>query len=117
MPRPVEMVRSTLLRPGSQCTRWLGGRAWLIFLGWIAVTSSVYTVAHVTGPHWLNSGPVFNVIGLSAVGAILVGARRNARGRRLPWYLFALAQALFVAGDVLAYNYTRFFGKTLPFPS
>jgi signal transduction histidine kinase len=111
------MVRPTLLRPGNQCTHWLRGRAWLIFLGWIAVTSSEYSVAHVTGPHWLNSGPVFNVIGLSAVGAILVGARRNARGRRLPWYLFALAQALFVAGDVLAYNYARFFGKTLPFPS
>jgi signal transduction histidine kinase len=111
------MVRPTLLRPGNQCTHWLGGRAWLIFLGWIAVTSCAYSVAHVTGPHWLNSGPVFNVIGLSAVGAILVGARRNARARRLPWYLFALAQALFVAGDVLAYNYARFFGKTLPFPS
>jgi signal transduction histidine kinase len=31
--------------------------------------------------------------------------------------LFALGQALFVAGDVLAYNYERFFGRPLPFPS
>ena len=56
----------------------------------------------MTGPHWLNSGSVFNLIGVSAVAAILVGARRNLPGRRLPWYLFALGQTLFVLGDVFA---------------
>jgi hypothetical protein len=33
------------------------------------------------------------------------------------WYLFAFGQALFVAGDVVAYNYVEFFGRQLPFPS
>jgi signal transduction histidine kinase len=103
-----------LLRPGGEPVLWLRGRAWLFFLGWIAVVTSAYSVAHVAGPHWLNSGYVFNVIGLSAVAAILVGARRNAHGRRLPWYLFALAQALYVLGDVFADNYGRFFGGPLP---
>ena len=83
----------------------------------MAVITLAYCAAHLVGPHWLNSGPVFNLIGLSAVVAILVGARHNARGRRLPWYLFALGQALFVLGDVLAYNYERIFGEATPFPS
>ena len=97
--------------------RRLQDRAWLLFLGWMTVFAAAYSVAHVTGPHWLNSGSVFNAIGLSAVAAILVGARRNAPGRRLTWYLFALAQAIFVTGDVLGYNYERFFGTPPPYPS
>ena len=83
----------------------------------MSVVSCAYGVAHVAGPHWLNSGVVFNAIGFSAVVALLVGARRQARGRRLPWYLFALGQVFFVTGDVLLYNYERFFGKAPPFPS
>ena len=89
----------------------LAGRAWLLYLaGALALN-----VAYVFGP--LNFGPVFNLVGASAVIAIVVGARRNARGDRLPWYLFAFGQATFVAGDVLAYNYTALFGGELPFPS
>ena len=74
-------------------------------------------LAYLVGPLWLNAGPVFNAIGASAAVAIVVGARRNRPSRRLPWYLFAAGQSLFVVGDVLAYNYTRFFGGELPFPS
>ena len=80
----------------------------------MAVATCAYGVGHVAGPHWLNSGLVFNVIGVSAVVAILVGARRNVRGRRLPWYLFALGQTLYVLGDVFQNNYGRFFGGALP---
>ena len=36
---------------------------------------------------------------------------------KLPWYLFALGQTFFVIGDVITYNYDRFFGTELPFPS
>jgi signal transduction histidine kinase len=86
----------------------------VIFLGWMAAVTSAYGVAHFTGPHWLNSGPAYNVIGVSAVVAILVGARRNVPGRRLPWYLFALGQTLYVLGDVFSDNYGRFFGGALP---
>ena len=92
-------------------------RLWLHYLIAVSGLTALYLTAHFTGPAFLNSGAVFNVIGGSTVVALLVGARRNARGHRLPWYLFALGQALFVTGDVLAYNYQRFFGKPLPFPS
>ncbi len=91
--------------------------AWSAYLGAVATLTTAYVAAHFVGPHWLNSGPVFNLIGGSAVVALIVGARRNSPDRRLSWYLLALAQAFFVTGDVLAYNYARFFGTPLPFPS
>jgi signal transduction histidine kinase len=84
---------------------------WLLYIAAVSAVAIVY----LAGP--LNEGPVFNLIGASAVVATIVGARRNSPEHRLPWYLFALAQAMFVSGDVLSYNYTRFFGGELPFPS
>ena len=89
---------------------------WLFYLLWMVVVSGAYGIAHFFGPEWLNSGPVYNVIGASPICALLAGARRQPRGRRLPWRLAAAAQTLFVVGDVLAYNYERFFGSMLPFP-
>src|SRR2546426_485113 len=89
------------------------GRAWLAYsLGLIVVA-----VVYLFGPAAANAGVVFNVIGASAIVAIIVGTRLNRPYRRLPWYLFAAGQAVFVTGDVLAYNYERFFGGKLPFPS
>jgi signal transduction histidine kinase len=114
MPKLREVNRFALLRPGGACWRWLGDWAWLVFLGWMAIATAVYAAAHFTGPHWLNSGLAFNVSGVSAIAAILVGARRNPPGRRLPWYLFALGQTLFVLGDVFSDNYRLFFGGELP---
>jgi diguanylate cyclase (GGDEF)-like protein/PAS domain S-box-containing protein len=105
-------MRAPIRNPSS-----LRPRAWLAYLAAIAVLTSAYILAHFVGPHWLNSGPVYNIIGGSTVVALIVGARKNSADRRLPWYLFALGQAFFVIGDVLAYNYERFFGGALPFPS
>jgi diguanylate cyclase (GGDEF)-like protein/PAS domain S-box-containing protein len=76
---------------------------------------TVVSIAYLAGP--LDAGPVFNAIGFSACIAIVVGVRKHKPLTRLPWYLIALGQSLFVAGDVLAYNYRAFFGKPLPFPS
>ncbi|MGH2943734.1 MAG: hypothetical protein ACRDLN_13275, partial [Solirubrobacteraceae bacterium] len=88
-------------------------RLWSAYL---AITVCV-GVAYLLGPGWINVGPVFNLIGASAALAIAWGARRNLRGGRLPWYLVAAGQLLFVGGDVLAYNYERIFGRELSFPS
>ena len=71
--------------------------------------------AYLAGP--LNAGPVFNAIGFSGVAAIVVGARMHRPAARRAWYLIALGLALFVSGDVLAYNYTALIGGPLPFPS
>ena len=37
--------------------------------------------------------------------------------QQLPWVLFALGQLFFVTGDVLSYNYEKFFGQELPYPA
>ncbi len=88
-------------------------RAWVMYLVALVPVSAIY----LFGPRFANTGIVFNLIGASAIVAIIVGSRVNRAYRRLPWYLFAAGQAFFVAGDVLAYNYKRFFGGELPFPS
>jgi PAS domain S-box-containing protein len=87
-------------------------RAWALYLaiGGAALTAFVFV-------HSIRVGPLFNVIGLSASVAIVVGARMHEPRQRLPWYLVAIGQALFVAGDVITYNYERFFGTAPPFPS
>jgi diguanylate cyclase len=60
---------------------------------------------------------VFNLIAISSPIVILIAVRLWKPQTRLPWYLFALGQTFFVAGDVITYNYERFFGTSLPFPS
>jgi signal transduction histidine kinase len=92
-------------------------KGWLLFLVWMAFLTGAYFLVLLVRPHGLAAGPVFNLVGLSAVFALIVGAKSRPAGARLPWYLFALGQFLFVVGDVLAYNYKDFFGSSLPYPS
>jgi diguanylate cyclase (GGDEF)-like protein/PAS domain S-box-containing protein len=82
---------------------------------WFPALAGVVAVLYLAGP--LNAGPVFNLLGASGAVAISVGVRRWQPRARLGWDLIALGQALFVAGDVLAYNYNALFGGELPFPS
>jgi diguanylate cyclase (GGDEF)-like protein/PAS domain S-box-containing protein len=65
----------------------------------------------------LQFGLFFNAISLSAVVAILLGVRLHRPRHVVPWYLFAIGQLLFAAGDVVTYNYPSLFGTELPFPS
>jgi len=90
---------------------------WWPYLIAVALLTGGYALARFSGPEWLRSGLVFNLIGGSSVAALILGARRNSRRSRLPLYLLAVGQALFVASDVLAYNYERLFGGPMPFPS
>jgi signal transduction histidine kinase len=88
-------------------------RAWWLFLLLMTPVVGLY----LFGPKTLNAGPVFNAIGLSAVAAIIIGVRIHRPRFAGAWYLIAAGQAVFVIGDVLAYNYERIFEKPLPFPS
>ena len=74
------------------------------------------TAAYLVVPG-LRLGPLFNLIAISSPIMILIAVRLWKPQTRLPWYLFALGMTFFVAGDVITYNYERFFGTTLPFPS
>ena len=99
--------------------RWVAQKAWLIYLGAMALLTSGYALAHISSaPSWLGSGLVFDLVGGAAVCALILGARQNPPGAaRLPWYLLAAGQVLFVTSDVIAHNYERLFGSSLPFPS
>ena len=95
----------------------LARRACWLYLAASALLTAGYVLAHVLGPAWLRSGLVFNLIGGASVAALILGAHRNSGRSRLPLYLLALGQALFVTSDVLSYNYERLFGAALAFPS
>jgi diguanylate cyclase (GGDEF)-like protein/PAS domain S-box-containing protein len=87
-------------------------RAWFLYsCGGVLVTAAFLFVPG------LRQGWLFNVIAISSPIAIVIAVRLWKPQTRLPWYLFALGQAFFVAGDVITYNYPQFFGKELPFPS
>jgi|HubBroStandDraft_6_1064221.scaffolds.fasta_scaffold15125_4 diguanylate cyclase (GGDEF)-like protein len=92
-------------------------RAWWIYLLATAILTGAYALAHLSGPGWMKSGLVFNLIGGSSVAALILAARSNSARSRLPLYLLAVGQGLFVTSDVLAYNYERLFGSAMPFPS
>jgi diguanylate cyclase (GGDEF)-like protein/PAS domain S-box-containing protein len=86
------------------------GRIWLLYV--------LVALAVVGGYYWADQQVVvFHLIGLSAAIGILYGVRLHGPKHRAPWILFALGQALFVAGDVVAYNYERLFHAELPFPA
>ncbi|MBE2293335.1 MAG: hypothetical protein IAF00_00220, partial [Phycisphaerales bacterium] len=83
---------------------------WIIYGGLVALATILYyTVAHDS--YW------FNAIGISSPLLTMVAVELHRPRHRAPWYLLALGQMLFIAGDIVAYNYNTFFGIALPYPS
>jgi diguanylate cyclase (GGDEF)-like protein/PAS domain S-box-containing protein len=87
-------------------------RAWLLYLLFGYAMLGVWEF--VPGA---KVGPLFNAIALTSPIAMVIAVRMWKPPQRAPWYLFALGQTLFVAGDIITYNYDKFFGTELPFPS
>jgi diguanylate cyclase (GGDEF)-like protein/PAS domain S-box-containing protein len=87
-------------------------RAWLVYLA----TGVIATLVFLFVPG-MRIGGLLNLIALSSPIVILVALRLNHVEYKLPWVLIALGQVFFVTGDVITYNYDRFFGAELPYPS
>ena len=51
---------------------------------------------------------LFNLIGLSSADPDPGRVHIHKPERRAPWVLIALGQFVFIAGDVVSYNYARF---------
>ena len=102
----IESDAAVINRPGT-----LPSRAHV----WYPAAAAVVAALYLVGP--LNSGPVFNLLGASAAVAVTAGTRRWRPHGQSGWQFIALGLTLFVAGDVLAYNYEALFGRELPFPS
>lgn len=60
------------------------------------VVGLIATAIHLLAP----TTPLYLLIGVSCVAAILVGVRVNKPVKRSPWYLMAAGQAAWVAGDL-----------------
>ena len=87
-------------------------RAWLLYL----CTGVAALLAFLFMPG-MRQGWFFNLIAFSSPVAMVFAVRMWKPAVKAPWYLFALGQTFFVAGDVITYNYDKFFGTELPFPS
>lgn len=72
---------------------------------------------YVFVPPFARSGPVFNLLGLSPIVAILVGLRLHRPASPGPWRWFAVGFFLFWLGDLYTYSYPLLRGKEVPFPS
>ena len=76
-------------------------RAWLVYPVLAAAATTVY---YLVGQNSL----LFNLIGLTSPILIIVAVKIHAPEKRWPWYLIAIGQFLFIAGDVVSYNYVLF---------
>ncbi len=85
---------------------------WLAYFAAGAVALVIHRLMEPASPaqNWF-----YDLVGGSAVVVALIGVAINRPDRRLPWYLMAAGQAMFVAGDVL-WNYYDAIGES-PFPS
>jgi diguanylate cyclase (GGDEF)-like protein/PAS domain S-box-containing protein len=63
--------------------------------------------AYTFAPPGLLKGVAYNLFGVAAVVAILIGLRTNGAAWKLPWLLLALSQAIFVGGDVAFTAYAQ----------
>ncbi len=74
-----------------------------------------------TGVYFLLSGRPqaiwYQVIGFSAVAAIVVGARRYLQEGRAPWYFFAAGLGAWAIGDAIFSYYELQLGREPPLPS
>ena len=87
--------------------------AWLAYLG----VGALLTAGYFLLPPLKGSGPVMNLLGLSAVLAILAGVRLHRPRSTAPWAFFALGFLLFWSGDLYTYSYPLLLGRDVPFPS
>ena len=85
-------------------------RLWILYVvGALATVGGYYASGQTV---W-----IFHLIGLSAAVGIIAGVAIHKPEHKLPWILFAIGQLLFVTGDVISYNYEKFFGIELPYPA
>ena len=92
---------------------WARRWSWLAYLG--AAVTAIFVYLFSSGA--LHTGPMMNAIGASSVLAMVIGVSMHRPTHRLPWILIGLGQAFFITGDVISYNYERFFGTAQPFPA
>src|SRR5215203_3055174 len=83
-------VTSTIADKGSQ-------KAWLVYLLVGILITSIYFLL----PSAATQNVLFDLVGFSAVAAVVVGMRVHHPVHPLHWYVFALGLLLLVVGDTI----------------
>src|SRR3954454_15787194 len=86
---------------------------WAVFLA----AGAVMTGAYLWAPGLKGSAPLFNLLGLAPVPAIVAGVCLYKPASKAPWWWFAGGMALFWLGDLYTYSYPILIGREVPFPS
>src|SRR3954451_20446674 len=86
---------------------------WAVFLA----AGAVITGAYLWAPGLKGSAPLFNLLGLAPVPAIVAGVRLYKPASKGPWFWFAAGMGLFWLGDLYTYSYPKLIGHEVPFPS
>jgi diguanylate cyclase (GGDEF)-like protein len=73
--------------------------------------------AYLWAPGLKGSAPLFNLLGLAPVLAIVAGVWLYKPASKGPWWWFAAGMGLFWVGDLYTYSYPKLIGHEVPFPS
>jgi diguanylate cyclase (GGDEF)-like protein len=96
--------------------RWLVVRLTRIWCWWLTAGVLATTGYFVLPASSFAARICYNVIGLAAAVALLVGVRLYRPRRPGPWYWFAAGQVLAVLGDI-TYDYYLYGLGSVPYPS
>jgi diguanylate cyclase (GGDEF)-like protein/PAS domain S-box-containing protein len=101
---------------GAQVTGEYDTRVWIFYLV-LGSFAAVGFFLFLGSEHHLFYDLFYDLVGLSAVAAIVAGVWMNRPDHQLSWYLFALGQLMFVAGDLTLNYYENVLHIEAPFPS
>jgi len=120
------MMTSEAAGPGARTT---SPNAWRWFLGFEAILAMIYFPFGVTPGkplifgvlpwmEWPGQVPAWALLGLSAVGAIVYGVRRNRPNSPIAWWFIGGGVLLFITGDTTYKFWHQIIGQqNIPFPS
>lgn len=107
-----DQVEGPVSSEGASRRSWPPPRRLMIAYGSLVVAA---TAVYMTVPDALT--PVWALIGLSGVVAMLVGTHVNRPAHRWPWWVLAAALFSFIAGDTYYNVVETYFHVENPFPS
>ena len=95
-----------------------GSRSWKrrVWIGYLVVAGAL-TLLYLFAPSLAGNALLINLLGLSSPIAIAVGITMHRPKALAAWWLFAVGQFLFFAGDLYTYSYPKILHADVPFPS
>ncbi len=117
------------VRPEGLARLSVSPKTWKWFLVYEAVVALIYfpfgipsgsprILGAVPWMEWTGQVPAWSLLGLSAVGAVVVGVRTYRPRAPLAWWLIGSGVLLFITGDTIYKTWHQIIGnQNIPFPS